>query len=61
MKLEISEWGELAFIESLIDNWMMEHGKHHHFNSNAQNLLKRVRKALVEATENSITEEEEHQ
>lgn len=59
-KVEISEWGELALVESLLDDWTMEHGRYHHFHNHARNLLKRVRKALVEVTENLATEEKKH-
>lgn len=59
-KVEISEWGELALVESLLDNWTMEHGRTHHFHNHARNLLKRVRKALVEVTEKSAIEDENH-
>lgn len=54
-KVEITEWGELALIEEMLSNWQMVHGRYANHYEDCRNLLKRVRPALMEATNNLET------
>lgn len=53
-KVEITEWSELALIEELLSNWQTIHGRYASHYEDCRNLLKRVRTALMEATDNLV-------
>lgn len=51
-RLEVTEWGELALLDELLDNFMTAHGRRHHFYDRARSLKRRVTPVLIEATRN---------
>ena len=50
-KVEITEWGELAIIEMLLSEYRLNHGRYALHMDACESLLKRVRPALMVATE----------